>query len=139
MNKQQQWHAWYVFIAIMGVILFAQVWSAGRERIVTIPYSQFLTDLNGGKIADVRVSGERIQGEWKEAQKDGVKAFETTQVSPQLAAELERNHVKFSGEIPNTFLSNLLSWVIPTVTGTQPAMSTLRRISGSASQSSSSR
>ena len=115
MNKQQQWHAWYVFLAIMGVLLFAQVWSAGRARIVTIPYSQFLTDLNGGKIAEVRVSGERIQGEWKEAQKDGVKAFETTQVSPQLAAELERNHVRFSGEIPNTFFSDLLSWVIPTV------------------------
>ena len=114
MNKQQQWHLWYVFIAIMGVILFAQLWSAGRN-VVVVPYSQFLDDLNSGKIAEVRVSGQRIQGEWKEAQKNGAKTFETTQVAPQLAAELERNHVKFSGEIPNTFLSDLLSWVIPTL------------------------
>jgi cell division protease FtsH len=113
MNKQQQWHLWYVFIAVMGVILFAQLWAAGQEKIVTIPYSEFLTDLNSGKIAEVRISGQRIQGEWKEAQKNGVKEFETTQVAPQLAAELEKNHVKFSGEIPNTFLADLLSWILP--------------------------
>jgi cell division protease FtsH len=115
MNKQQRWHLWYVLIAIIGVTVFAQLWSAGQEKIVTIPYSEFLTDLNSGKIADVRVSGQRIQGEWKEAQKNGVKMFETTQVAPQLAAELEKNHVKFSGEIPNTFLGDLLSWVLPTL------------------------
>ena len=115
MNKQQQWHLWYVLIAIMGVVLFAQLWSVGQEKIVTIPYSEFLTDLNSGKIAEVRVSGQRIQGEWKEAQKNNVKLFETTVVAPQLADELARNHVKFSGEIPNTFLSDLLSWVIPTL------------------------
>ena len=114
MNKQQQWHLWYVFIAVMGVILIANMWSASR-KIVTVPYSEFLTDLNSGKIAEVRVSGDYIQGEWKEPQKNGVKEFETTQVSPQLAAELEKNHVKFSGEIPNTFLADLLSWIIPTV------------------------
>ena len=113
MNKQQQWNLWYVFIAVIGVILIANVWSAGREKIVTIPYSEFLTDLNDGKIAQVRVSGERIQGEWKEVQKNGVKEFETTRVALDLAAELERNHVKFSGEIPNTFLADLLSWIIP--------------------------
>ncbi len=83
MNKQQQWNLWYVFIAVIGVILIANVWSAGREKIVTIPYSEFLTDLNDGKIAQVRVSGERIQGEWKEVQKNGVKEFETTRVTPR--------------------------------------------------------
>jgi cell division protease FtsH len=113
MNKEQRWHLWYIFIAVMGVILFAQLWAAGQEKIVTIPYSEFLTDLNSGKIAEVRVSGERIQGEWKEAQKNGVKEFETTRVAPQLADELERNHVKFTGEIPNTFLADLLSWILP--------------------------
>ena len=112
MNKQQ-WHLWYILIAVMGVIAVAQLWAAGQEKIVVIPYSAFLTDLNSGKIADVRVSGDRIQGEWKEAQKNGVKEFDTTRVSPQLAELLEKNHVKFSGEIPNTFLADLLSWILP--------------------------
>ncbi len=113
MNKQQRWNLWYIFVAMIGVILVANMWSASQEKIVTIPYSEFLTDLDSGKIAQVRVSGERIQGEWKEAQKNGAKEFETTRVAPDLAAELERYHVKFSGEIPNTFLADLLSWILP--------------------------
>ena len=112
MDKQQQWHAWYVFAAVMGVILIAQLWSYSQS-VETIPYSQFLNDLNGGKIAEVRVSGDYIEGDWKEPQKNGFKSFVTTRVAPQLAAELEKNHVRFSGQVQNTFLSALLSWVIP--------------------------
>ena len=48
-------------------------------------------------------------------QKNGAKSFITTRVAPDLAAELERNHVRFSGQVQNTFLSTLLSWVIPTL------------------------
>ncbi len=132
MNKRQQWHLWYILIAVMGVIFFAQLWSAGQEKIVTIPYSEFLTDLNSGKIADVRVSGDRIQGEWKEAQKYGVKEFETTRVSPQLAELLEKNHVKFSGEIPNTFLADLLSWILPMLFFVGVYYFLFRRIAGGA-------
>ncbi len=113
MDKQQRWHAWYAFIAIMGVILFAQMWALSRN-VAVIPYSEFLDDLSAGKIAQVRVSGDYIEGDWKEAQKSGAKSFQTTRVAPQLAADLQRNHVKFSGQVQNTFLSELLSWIIPT-------------------------
>jgi cell division protease FtsH len=112
MDKRQQWHAWYVVIAILAVTLIAQIWSAGHN-VVTIPYSQFLSDLNANKIAEVRVSGDYIEGDWKEAPKNGPKSFVTTRVAPELAAELERNHVRFSGQVQNTFFSALLSWVIP--------------------------
>ena len=114
MNKQQQWHLWYILVAIMGVSLLAQLWSA-EQRVVTIPYSQFLDDLKANKIAEVRVSGDYIEGDWKEPQKNGAKSFTTTRVAPELASELERNHVRFSGQVQNTFFSTLLSWVIPTL------------------------
>ncbi len=114
MDKRQQWHAWYVVAAIIGVTFIAQLWSFS-QNVASIPYSQFLDDLNSGKIAEVRVSGDTIEGDWKQPQKNGVKSFVTTRVAPQLAQELERNHVRFSGEVQNTFLSNLLSWVIPTL------------------------
>ncbi len=113
MDKQQQWHAWYVFVAIMGVILFAQMWALG-QNVAVIPYSQFLDDLSGGKIAEVRVSGDYIEGDWKEAQKNGAKSFQTTRVAPRLAAELQSHHVKFSGQVQNTVLATLLSWIVPT-------------------------
>jgi cell division protease FtsH len=114
MDKPQQWHAWYVVAAIMGVTLLAQLWSFS-QNVITIPYSEFLDDLKTGKIADVRVSGDYVEGDWKEAQKNGAKSFVTTRVAPELAAELEKNHVKFSGQVQNTFFSTLLSWIIPTL------------------------
>jgi len=114
MDKRQQWHFWYVLVAIMGVTFLAQLWSAG-QNVVTIPYSQFLDDLKANKIAEVRVSGDYIEGDWKEPQKNGARKFVTTRVPPELASELERNHVQFSGQVQSTFLSTLLSWVIPTL------------------------
>ncbi|MFZ0209193.1 MAG: ATP-dependent zinc metalloprotease FtsH [Roseiarcus sp.] len=114
MDKQQKWHAWYFFAAFLGVTVLAQLWSFS-QNVVTIPYSQFLDDLKGGKIAEVRVSGDYIEGDWKEAQKNGAKSFVTTRVAPQLADELEQNHVRFSGQVQNTFVSTLLSWIVPTL------------------------
>ena len=51
----------------------------------------------------------------EEAQTNGAKSFVTTRVPPQLADVLEKSHVKFSGQVQNTFLSTLLSWIIPTL------------------------
>ncbi|MCI4678729.1 ATP-dependent zinc metalloprotease FtsH [Rhodoblastus acidophilus] len=113
MDKRQQWHFWYWMAALFGVVLIAQTWAAA-DKIASVPYSQFLDDLHSGKIAEVRVSGDYIQGKWKKAEKDGVDQFVTTRVAPELAAELQRNHVKFSGAIESHFLSTLLSWVVPT-------------------------
>jgi cell division protease FtsH len=114
MDKKQQWHTWYVVAAVLGVLLFVRVWSLS-QNLATIPYSQFIDDLKGGKIAEVRVSGDYIEGDWKEAQKNGAKRFVTTQVAPQLVDLLERNHVPFSGQVQNTLLSALLSWILPTL------------------------
>ena len=114
MDKQQKWHAWYFLAAIMGVALLGQVLSFGHN-VADIPYSQFLDDLKGDKIAEVSVAGDSINGQWKVAQKNGVKRFVTTRVTPDLAAELERNHVKFSGQPQNTLLATVLSYVLPTL------------------------
>ncbi len=61
----QRWsHAWYFVAAIFGVLMIAQLWALG-QNVAAIPYSQFIDDLNGNKIAEVRVSGDYIEGEWK--------------------------------------------------------------------------
>jgi cell division protease FtsH len=114
MDKRQQWHAGYVVVAILAIMLIAQLWSYA-QNVTVIPYSQFLSDLDAGKIAEVRVSGDYIEGDWKQAQANGVKNFVTTRVSLDLAAELEKNNVRFSGQVQSTFLSTLLSWVLPTL------------------------
>jgi cell division protease FtsH len=111
MDKQQRFHTWYFIAAVIGVILLQQLWSWGQS-VQVIPYSEFLGALKSDKIKEVRISGDYIEGDWKQPE-NGKPSFVTTRVEPNLAAELQHYHVRFSGEVQNTFLSQLLSWLVP--------------------------
>jgi cell division protease FtsH len=112
-NKRTQFHLWYVMAAIFGVLLLQQLWTQGQQ-VAVIPYSQFLGDLKAGKIAEVQVSGDYINGQYNQAE-NGHTHFVTTRVAPDVASELTRYHVKFSGDVQSQFLATLLSWVLPTL------------------------
>ncbi len=111
MNKQKQWNAWYIFAAFMLLMLFQSWWSASRT-VEAIPYSDFLKYLDEGRIVELTVEGERIVGRLKEPL-NGKEYFVTNRVDPALAQRIEDSGAKFSGTVENTFLSTLLSWVLP--------------------------
>lgn len=81
----------------------------------TIPYSRFEQLLDENKIDKVWIEQNSIEGTLNAKQKDGLKRFATTRVSPDLAAKLDEHHVTYSGEVPSTLLSDILSWVLPTL------------------------
>jgi cell division protease FtsH len=110
-DKRTQFHLWYVVAAIIGVLLLQQLWTQGQQ-VAVIPYSQFLDDLKAGKIAQVQVSGNYIDGQYKQPAK-GHSHFVTTRVPPDLASQLAQYHIKFSGEVQSQFLATLLSWMLP--------------------------
>ncbi|HEY7959725.1 MAG TPA: ATP-dependent zinc metalloprotease FtsH, partial [Sphingomicrobium sp.] len=56
-----------------------------------------------------------IQGTLKKPEKDGLKQFVTTRVTRDLAARLDQHHVTYFGEVPSTWLPDLLSWILPTL------------------------
>jgi cell division protease FtsH len=113
MDKRVQFHLWYVLAAIIGVILLQQLWVQSTQ-VDVLSYSDFLNDLKAGKIAEVRVSGNYMEGQFKEAQ-NGKRQFVTTRVPPDIAEQLQQYGVKFSGVAQSNFLSDLLSWVLPTL------------------------
>ncbi len=113
MNKKHVWHAWYFIAALFGIIVLQQLWAA-NQAVQVIPYSEFLNDLKAGKVVQVRVSGDYIEGNWKQAV-NGKTAFVTTRVPPDLANQLQQYDVQFSGVVQSTFLGTLLSWVVPTL------------------------
>ncbi|HUC69505.1 MAG TPA: ATP-dependent zinc metalloprotease FtsH, partial [Stellaceae bacterium] len=113
MDKRVQFHIWYVVAAIIGIIILQQLWMQ-ETQLTVLPYSEFLDDLHSGKVADVRVSGDYVEGTFKEPQ-NGKRQFVTTRVPPDIADQLQKYGVKFSGVVENNFLSNLLSWVLPTL------------------------
>jgi cell division protease FtsH len=111
-KKETQYHAWY-WIAAMAAVLIIQAVFASYTQVRTIPYSEFQDDLKAGKIGEVRVSGNYIQGKFKEPDKQGYSDFITTRVDAATAEELSKYNVKFAGAIESTFLRDLLSWIIP--------------------------
>jgi cell division protease FtsH len=112
MKKETQYHAWYWIAAMIGVMAIQAVF-ASYTQIAQIPYSEFEDDLKAGSISEVRVSGNYVQGTFKEPDKSGRTSFITTRVAPEMAQELEKYNVKFAGAIESTFVRDLLSWVVP--------------------------
>ena len=112
--KKTQFHIWYLIAAILGVLILQELWSQS-QTVAVIPYSEFQDDLKAGKIKEVRVSDKYIQGTLKQPDASGRSVFITTRVPQDLAADLQKYDVTFAGEVQSTFLSTLLSWVLPTV------------------------
>jgi cell division protease FtsH len=80
----------------------------------TIPYSEFKALVGQDKVAEVTVSDQTIRGQLKGTETDKSKAFITTRVEdPKLVEDLETHKVKFTGEVSSSWLSGVLSWVLP--------------------------
>src|SRR5262249_35918983 len=111
-NKKTKFSIWYIFVAVWGVLLLHRLWIE-TAQIEQIPYSQFETYLNDGRIAEVQVGQDYIQGKLKDPQEGHPQQFVTIRVAPELADKLIAHQVKFSGEVENTLLHEVLSWVLP--------------------------
>src|SRR5579871_3697679 len=114
MNKHTRFHIGYWVAAIIGIVLLQYFYSV-NQKVEAIPYSQFQQLLQEHKIDRVAVSDRYIQGTLKEPLPDGKKQFVTTRVDPQVASQLEKSGVTYSGQAENTLLTDLLSWVVPAV------------------------
>src|SRR5260370_2443020 len=114
MNRQTQFHVAYWLAAIIGSLLLQHFYSSS-QRIEALPYSQFQQLLQEGKVDRVAVSDRYIQGTLKEPLPNGKKQFVTTRVDSQLAGDLQKFGVTYSGEVESTLLTDLLSWVVPAV------------------------
>jgi cell division protease FtsH len=110
-QQSARFHLTYVMVALLGVFLLHDLWERTRN-VAEIPYSEFQTLLEEGKVKEVQVGSDRIRGELTE-ERDGKSLFVTTRVEPELAAELERHGVTYAGRLENNFLTTLLSWVVP--------------------------
>ncbi len=114
MEKRQKFSIWYVFVGIWAVLLIHS-YIASMLASQMIPYSQFLDLLKNGKIAEVAVTANQIEGKMKVdgGQPGQTKAFRTVRVDSDLSTLLEQHKVVFKGQIESTFLRDIVSWVFP--------------------------
>jgi len=115
MEKRTKFSVWYVFLAIWAVLIIHNI-IVQTFQVKTIPYSEFLTSLENGQIAEVMITQNHIQGKYIPA-KEGVekeRAFSTVRVDDRdLTKKLVEKGVKFTGVIESTFLRDLISWIFP--------------------------
>jgi len=111
--KRQGATIWYglgflLFIALVQTYFLVP---AGRQ----IPYSEFKSLVQQGKVAEAIVGEQIIRGTLKPADPKGKgDAILTTRIEdPQLVADLEKAGIKYSGELTNRWFGELLGWIIP--------------------------
>jgi cell division protease FtsH len=113
MQKHYKFSLWYVVLGIW-VVLIVQNYIASMYAAQVIPYSQFLALLKSGKVTEIAVTANQIQGKMKvDGTPEDFKPFKTIRVDPDLSKVLEQYPVSFKGEIESTFLRDLFSWVFP--------------------------
>lgn len=112
MNRTLRFNLWYLLAAILGVLILQEVWRAS-QHVDVIPYSEFREDLHAGRVENARVSGNYIEGTLKLPNERGKRQFITNRVPPEIADELSKYGVRYSGRIESNILATVLSWIVP--------------------------
>ena len=99
-------------IAVLGFMLFQQWWYE-RQAVETVPYSEFLTLLDAGEIANIQISDRNIRGKLKGTSPSGAKFINTVRVEADLAKDLAEYDVEFSGIIERNIISNFVALILP--------------------------
>jgi len=103
---------WLLIVALVALFWLRDLWVTSTQ-VQPIPYSEFLQHLKAGHLESISIGSQFIEGKLKTAQPDGRTRIVTTRVAPDLARELSAYDVRFEGEVENTLLRDLLSWVVP--------------------------
>ena len=128
--EQRQFSIRYSLVAMIALLLMEAVLFAPRPE--TLAYSDFVKLVKAGKVSDVTLSRQAIEGtlaasgleaflpkdkldELRRAG-NGTHRFVTTRVDdPALVRELEAANIRFTGVGDHGWLGTLASWVVPVV------------------------
>jgi cell division protease FtsH len=129
-SKHRTFSIGYFLIVAIAMLVAQAVLSAPHAE--TVSYSEFKALVKKGKLSDLTLDRQTIRGtlatdglegllpkarvEELRRSGGGTHQFVTVRVDdPGLVAELEAANIKFAGRVDNTWLSTLLSWILPAV------------------------
>lgn len=112
MDKKNQINIFYALLAFFLIFLF-QGWYATHRQVEPISYSKFEDLLRQGEIEEVSVKEKHLEGKLRTPLPDGRQYFVTVRVEPDMAEQLSKYGVNFTGTIQNTWLRDILSWILP--------------------------
>jgi cell division protease FtsH len=135
----------YVIAAVLALVLIQSVFA--QPHAENLSYSEFKGLVKKGKVSDLVLDKQVITGtlpaeglegllpkeKLQELKREGGSShqFVTARVDdPNLVVELEAANVKFAGRVEHTWLSTLLSWVLPALVFVGVWAFFLRRMGG---------
>jgi cell division protease FtsH len=146
--KLQKVSIGYVLATVLALLLIQSVFF--QPHALNLSYSEFKALARKGKVSNVVLDRQTIAGtlpadglegllpaeKLEELKRAGAgpHAFVTARVDdPGLVAELEAAGVKFTGRVENTWLSTLLSWILPALIFVGVWVFLMRRMGGAQS------
>ncbi|MEQ1607799.1 MAG: ATP-dependent zinc metalloprotease FtsH [Hyphomonadaceae bacterium] len=122
---------WLFLVAILAVWGF-NILFGGFDKVRTVPYSQFETWLAAGKISEVTVRYDRIEGALSAPAGGEPRRFSTVRVDAPLADQLREKNVVVTGVPADSWLSTLVGWILPLLLFYLISSFLFRRMSGGA-------
>jgi cell division protease FtsH len=101
-----------VVFALIALAWSRDLWVSARQ-VQPVAYSEFVQHLKEGRVESVTVGSKVLEGKLKSPLPDGRTRIVATRVEPALARDLEQYGVRIEGAVENTFLGEMLSWLLP--------------------------
>jgi len=101
----------YFIIAFIAIIVINGY--IFTSEVKNVPYSEFKELITKGKISDVVLDAEAIQGNLSLDNGKKVKFLTGRVDDPDLVKDLQKNNIKFSGHYENKIIKAIISWVLP--------------------------
>ena len=112
MERKTHFNFWYFVVALFAIMALQQ-WLGQYQQVETIPYSEFQAHLRDGNVAEVSVADDYVRGKLRQPLPDGRLHIFTVRVDAELARDLEKYGVTYTGIIENNVIAKLLSWIVP--------------------------
>lgn len=111
LESRPKFNFWYILLAIWALILAHDLY-VSRDTL-EIPYSEFSKLAKEGKVDNLLINQESLQGSFKNPEPGQPKTFFTVRVDPEISEQLSGQNIKYQGLIESTFVRTLLSWLVP--------------------------
>ncbi len=101
----------YFIIAFIAMIAINSYFF--KSEVKNIPYSEFKELITKGKVSDLVIDTETIQGTLTPDNGKKTKFISSRVEDPDLVKDLQKYNIKFSGYYENKIIKAIISWVLP--------------------------
>jgi cell division protease FtsH len=102
---------WFIAIALVLLLIVVGIQIETTSKAVPVPYSEFLDQLEAGKVASVTFKGTEIQGRFKKSTDSTQPDIFSSRVpdfgDPTLIPELRKQHIAITVSAPSRWTSVL--------------------------------